>query len=315
MRAEQKETVLRVLELTRNVARAHRGLDLRKRSAGVLLVARDETFEKDIPAPASSSSSSSGRKVCDVAAAYMICQVSLSPLELCLWECAVIPASESVACHGTSCPTAMTLELQWVKHSGASGGGERAQHCPRILTAHHFAWEFRSEHLPSLRFKLVFQDYEVTSLSTIRLSLSADTFQTGDFLSVLGYEPAKGCLDEHDDDDAGHDSGDDQLGFSLSLLQCLEKQPALNEQQNREGRKRKINNDSFAEPTLGSLKKRARRRARAGMCCLRRVNHIISYPILSYHIISYHIISYHIISYHIISYHIISYHIISYHII
>ena len=152
--------ILAMLEFLRNVARSHRGL-LDTRPAGILLF-----LDVDAANGSGAASSSSDILPCPLQA-FVVCNVSLNPLDVCLWSCKVEQSSLApVAGRADMKAVSMLATVDYQQHVGPSGAVRRM---PVLLSMHQFAYRFKSVDMASKRCKLLFQ-YKVESLNRISLT-------------------------------------------------------------------------------------------------------------------------------------------------
>ena len=159
--SQEKTHLTKWLGFFRNCARAFR--DRAKNSHALLILSS--------PAPASSSSSSheappQQRQTID---AYVLCEVSLKPLDLCLWKCAVRLVEPAP---GETQHLLATLDFD------VQANGWRR---PQLATMHQQAFRMCREGPAGKQMTFVW-DYDVESLSTVRvrnlgLLQNASTFE------------------------------------------------------------------------------------------------------------------------------------------
>lgn len=212
----QKDNVIAVLRTLKNLARYHRGQ--RSPDIPVCMMILAKPMDKSVPMGA-----------CNVRA-FMVCQVSLCPLDLCLWECVVSPEGDSGFCQDVQCPKTFTAALDFIVHLDL--GSDSSQMGPRIQTMHQLAFSLRNVSLEEdYRLKVIpGSGYEVVSLHSVRV------------------RDADSVFDVVDDTNQGNDDGDSDLDDDPrhKLVQkCMD----LLKGKNKQHKAPKVDDDFFDEDT------------------------------------------------------------------
>ena len=151
---DEQDNVMSVIRTLKEVARFHRG----KRgpdSPYFLLMLAKPRDEMMVPIPFQTISVD----------AYLICQVSLSPLDLTLWKCTVTPYGTQELCDDMLCPRSFSASLDYTVHTL----GERSQTMPKMLTMHQLAFAYRNTGFSPFVLRL-FGEYDTISLCAIRIA-------------------------------------------------------------------------------------------------------------------------------------------------
>lgn len=239
---QEKNNILAVLRQMRNVVRMHRkrrGCD--HHPSFVLLLAQ----VKD------------GSTVCPdgFPKAYLLCQASLNPLDLCLWECTITEAGNSGDCSRVMCPRAFSVTLDHTVHPDLSGS-MASMTVPTLQTMHQFAYSFRHRGFEGLRLRVT-STYEVTALNALYIGDAEATFGMGADDNALPVNP-----DECSDDSSGDDGGDDPTHENISKCMALlrgqsagPKKPRTNRQRTDEPRHRETPRSSKQAPKRNQIKR------------------------------------------------------------
>lgn len=184
--AGSKDNISAILRQMKNVARLHRGRSATKPEPFYLLIlAQPRSLTNDI----------------FTARAYIVCQATLSPLDVCLWKCVISEVGGSGVCEQVACPKAFTATLDYnVGNDHCEGGSFTV---PALQTMHQFAYNNRADGLSSWQLRLTTR-YRVTSLQTVMILDADDCFIDPD----AGLAPIGDGLDG-DGDDGGNDHDDD----------------------------------------------------------------------------------------------------------
>lgn len=206
----EQNNVTSALKTLRDIARMHRGRKGGDEDSAYLLV---------LARPVESSCS---RTLDDASAdgphAYLICQVSLSPLDICLWKCTVSPIGSSEVCQHVVCPKSFTATLD--ASVCADSSLDASQMLPSIQTMHQFAFQWRATGMAPYRL-MIFQSYEVVALNSICV-YDAEHFMSPD---VIGKGNDRNDAESEQDEE----SGNDMITKCISLL----KQPAETDRSSR----------------------------------------------------------------------------------
>ena len=189
----EQENLLRCLQTLKNVARFHRNNRGPHVPYSLLVLAKSEQVER--------------QALCmpeDDFQVYMISQVSLSPLDLCLWRCKVSPHGVvgSENCAGVKCPKAFTASLDFRVNS--SDNNQQSLTEPALHTMHQMAFDHRFNGFWPFELRLL-KNYRVVSLMSVVVD-NADDFFTID---------ADQAVDDEEDEE---DPTDTMMRRCMALL-------------------------------------------------------------------------------------------------
>ena len=171
----EQDNLLRCLQTLKDVARFHRNNRGPHVPYSLLVLAKSEQV----------SSPGVGMSTDDLQV-YMISQVSLSPLDLCLWRCTVSPYGSDgyKNCTGVKCPKAFTATLDCRVNS--SDNHQQSLTEPALHTMHQMAFDHRFNGFHHLELRLL-RKYRVVSLMSVVVD-NADDFFSLDVDQAVGDE-------------------------------------------------------------------------------------------------------------------------------
>jgi len=185
---QQQQHVLDVLRTLRDLARMHRH---RKRTDPALMMLLTKPRKNGDDDDTLALTGAGNHVLC-----YMVTQVTLSPLDVCLWQCTVCPRGVVTFCREVICYKSFSATLDSLVMANATH--TYAQKMPKIQTMHEFAYAFRHSGFTEYIIRIMSQ-YEVTSLNSVCV-VDADAHFTG-----IAPPSAQPRGDDIDDDDSNHD--------------------------------------------------------------------------------------------------------------
>lgn len=204
---ECQENVLATLRTLKDVCRYHRGKRNHESPYQLLVLATPLVVGQAVPPPESRS-----------LGVYLLCQVSLSPLDLCLWKCIVTEHGVTSLCEDFACPNSFSATLDYVVHTDSAR--RKSQTCPNIQTMHQFAFSHHAHGISNLALRF-FPNYDVLSLCTLRVNDANRCFR------LDGHAP--NCIQ----DDAGDDGVDEDDPRHEVVNQCLSVLRAFKKTENK----------------------------------------------------------------------------------
>ena len=150
----EKKNLLDWLEFFRNCARAH--------AKGKIKTPASRTHSLlAISCPPIAAAGSSNDPPALKLQTFIMCQVSLKPLGMCLWECTSRYSAGQSLSPGSSCPASFQASLDF----DVLANGWRY---PKLMTMHQFAYRQRGLPIRDSIMKMILEsDYEVVSLNSV----------------------------------------------------------------------------------------------------------------------------------------------------
>lgn len=184
----EQTNVLQTLNTLKNVARFHRGEKVGDDLISLLILARPQTDGV--------RGGGSGMF------AWMCVQVSLCPLDLCLWKCSVTPYGKDGQswCNGVLCPKAFSATLEFEVNSDDER--ESSLMSPHLQTMHQIAFAHRQNGFQPFELRLV-RNYRIVNLTTIVVDNAEECFKLDKQEAVQN--------DDEEEEDPRHDM----------LLKCM----------------------------------------------------------------------------------------------
>lgn len=168
---DQKHNVLKVIDVCKNLARLHRGRSAQDPAFLLLLVKpRDDLTAAGA---ASALSDANLMEQYDSIKAYFICQVMLNPLQLCLWQCRLMPAGGANCCEAVWCPKEFTAMLDCSVVADATS--DCSQMMPKIKSMFQVAYEFKDTGFEGYNLRVI-KHYDVVDLCSIHVANAAELF-------------------------------------------------------------------------------------------------------------------------------------------
>lgn len=212
-RSEQ-DNILHTLRQMKNVARMHRGRtstspDGREvqEPAFLLVIARYSDLHR--------GSEEHDAATMNDLEAYVVCQVSLCPLDFCLSQCSLSKFGAAPMCQDVACPKTFTATLEYTVCRDFTGDG--SQTIPCILTVHQFAYRRRATGISNYKLML-FSNYEVMSLNIVQIQ---------DAESCLGVHSGgnrQSAVNDEDDEEGSHQE-DPCNEMILKCMSILKQKP------------------------------------------------------------------------------------------
>lgn len=183
----EKANILTVLKQMKDIVRLHRGRRQTDHHPSYLLLIAQEK-------------NGLGLRSVDFPKAYLLCQATLSPLDLCLWEGKISEVGNSGECDSLMCPKSFSVTLEHTVFSDHFQPPRQARTLPALQTMRQFAYAFRERGFEGLELRVTLR-YEITSLNSLLLR---------DAEAIFGLVPEGNDLpiNDIDDDDDGNDYGD-----------------------------------------------------------------------------------------------------------
>lgn len=234
--ATEKNNILKVLQTMKNVARLRRSRDQTDPFHLLILAHPRNSHWND-----ESESGLAGLQV------FIVCHVSLNPLDLCLWKCSVARVGNCELCNLALCPKTFSATLECSVHTDVATGA--SQTLPALQSMHQFAYQHRAHGLEQYDLKIT-DKYDVESLCTVRVNNADECFGIADVSNA--------AIQDGPDAEESDDPQQGLISHCMSLLR--EQQSGLSRPTRKTNTTKGSKEPSLRQPAKQSAGKRGTRR-------------------------------------------------------